>query len=211
MVRKQIAEAQRGGKHSQYISKSPARPAARADLTSLATEGSHRVVAVGMTSVAQYSSGIQTAANQHGQPVFRTVPAPPSTLLVTSEAAASLISARHPSHAASGRYATSASSAPVLNLPAITNPFATLPIPKLNPSPENPGYNEAHRFYDEMRQYYASKAYTSAATAELVIVKVRMVTLEPGKKNPTFISVGVALFFFCSLILTIGTGISESI
>jgi hypothetical protein len=106
----------------------------------------------------------------------------------------------------------SAPGGPVLNLPAIANPLASLSIPQLKPqaSPANPGYNEAHRHYEEMRQYYASKAYTGAATAELVIVKVRMVTLEPGKKNPTLISVGVVYFsyFFHSLTLTIG--ISES-
>lgn len=85
-------------------------------------------------------------------------------------------------------------SAHVLNLPPISNPFATLPIPQLKPSPVNPGYNEAHKYYDEMRQYYASKAYTSAATAELVVVKVRMVTLEPGRKKPTLVSVSSAFF-----------------
>ena len=45
-----------------------------------------------------------------------------------------------------------------------------------------------------MWQYYASKAYTSMATAEIVIVKVWMVTLEPGKRNPTLISVSNVFF-----------------
>jgi hypothetical protein len=93
------------------------------------------------------------------------------------------MSARHP-----------ASSTQVLSLPAMPNAFASLPIPQLKPSPLNPGYHEAHRYYDEMRQYYASKAYTSAATAELVVVKVRLVTLEPGKKNPTIVSASSLLF-----------------
>lgn len=139
-----------------------------------------------MTSVAQHShdTGIpsRAAANQHANG---------NRVKHGFESAA--ISAQ-PSHA------SPASSAPVLNLTAIANPFASLSIPlgtgKLKPLPEKPGYNEAHRYYDEMRQYYASKAYTSAATAELVIVKVRMVTLEPGKKNPTLISVGVVYFIF---------------
>ena len=101
-----------------------------------------------MTSVAQHShdSGIpsRAAANQHanGNRVKHGL-----------ESAA--ISAQ-PSHA------SPASSAPVLNLTAIANPFASLSIPlgtgKLKPLPEKPGYNEAHRYYDEMRQYYASKA-----------------------------------------------------
>lgn len=152
-----------------------------------------------MTSVAQYPSSIQAAANQQlkgHQGSRSTVPAPPS-----------VISTHHP------RAAMSSALVQVLNLPATANPFASLSIPQLKPAPANPGYNEAHQYYDEMRKYYSSKAYTSAATAELVIVKVRLVTLEPKKKNPTFISVGVFLlvylYFFCLLILTIG--ISESI
>ena len=106
--------------------------------------------------------------------VLCAVPAPPT---------ATTISTHH-----------AAPSAHVVRLAATTNPFTSLPIPQLKPSPVNPGYHEAHQYYNEMQQYYASKAYTSVATAELVIVKVRMVTLKPGRKNPTLISVSNVFF-----------------
>jgi len=129
--------------------------------------------------MGQYSTSgtIPVASNLRlgDREILRTAREPPS---------AAVISARHPA------------SNHVLSLPAVANPFASLPIPQLKPLPVNPGYHEAHRYYDEMRQYYASKAYTSAATAELIVVKVRMVTLEPGKKNPTLVSVSGIFFFF---------------
>jgi len=126
---------------------------------------------------AQYTpSRIPAVTIQQDRQVLRTALAPPT---------AATISARH-----------LASSTQVPRLPATANSFASLPIPPVHakPAPVNPGYHEAHQYYDEMRQYYASKAYTSTATAELVIVKVRMVTLEPGKRNPTLISVSDVLF-----------------
>ena len=111
--------------------------------------------------------------------VFCTVPAPPTAVTI---------------HAAPSTH--------VLRLPATTNPFASLPIPQLKSTPVNPRYHEAHQYYNEMRQYYASKAYTSMATAELIIVKVQMVTLEPGKRNPTLISVS-NVFFFITVYLAV--------
>ncbi|KIM36153.1 hypothetical protein M413DRAFT_449355 [Hebeloma cylindrosporum] len=143
-------------------------------------EGSHRVVAVGTTSAfpvstVQYpTSGNWVATNQQSYQVLRTTPVPPTAAINPP-----MLSIHHPQ---------AATSAHALRLPATANPFVSLPIPQLKPSPVNPGYQEAHQYYDEMRQYYASKAYTSTATAELVVVKVRMVTLEPGKRNPTIIS-----------------------
>jgi hypothetical protein len=140
-----------------------------------------------MTSLTQVAANQRSYHDPGPGPVLRMSMAPPAP------PPAVIISAHHQ---------RPVSSAPVLNLPAITNPFASLSIPpagqRPKPSPANPGYNEAHQYYDEMRQYYASKAYTSAATAELIIVKVRMVTLEPGKKNPTLISVGFVYFCFSS-------------
>ena len=106
--------------------------------------------------------------------VFHAAPAPPMAATISAHCAAP--------------------SAHVLRLPATTNPFASLPIPQLKPAPVNPRYHEAHQYYNEMQQYYASKAYTSMATAELVVVKVQMATLKPGKRNPTLISVSNIFF-----------------
>jgi hypothetical protein len=190
VVRKQIAEAQRGGKKLQL----ELELLVCTDIFFWVTEGSHQVVAVGKTS---------------------TLPAPmtqyPTSAAATTSAATSIStqvaldrrnhgvlytgSARKPQSAAMIRTCHPAPSSHVLNLP-ILNPVAALSIPQLKPSPVNPGYQEAHQYYDEMRRYYASKAYTSAATAELVVVKVRMVTLQPGKKKTTFVSVSE---FFCTI------------
>jgi hypothetical protein len=49
------------------------------------------------------------------------------------------------------------------------------------------GYQEAHSFYNEMREHYARKAYSNSLNVELVVVKARMMTLLPGKKNPTLV------------------------
>jgi hypothetical protein len=59
----------------------------------------------------------------------------------------------------------------------------------LTPAPTNPGYQEAHQYYNEMREHFAKKAYASSANVELVVVKVTFATLSPTKKSPLRISV----------------------
>ncbi|KAH9476800.1 hypothetical protein JR316_0010715 [Psilocybe cubensis] len=52
----------------------------------------------------------------------------------------------------------------------------------------NPGYQEAHGFYNEMRQHFAAMAYSSVANAELVVVKVWLSVRVPTKKSPVHIA-----------------------
>jgi hypothetical protein len=55
--------------------------------------------------------------------------------------------------------------------------------------PVNPvGYQAAHDIYDEMRQFFARKAM-STHNGEVVIIKVTMMALKPGHKNPSVVSV----------------------
>ena len=64
-------------------------------------------------------------------------------------------------------------------------------VPKFvsDPSmPVQPGYQEAHKIYDEMRQFFAQKAM-SVHNGEVVVIKVTMMSLKPGNKNPSIISV----------------------
>jgi len=57
--------------------------------------------------------------------------------------------------------------------------------PKL---PVQPGYQEAHKLYDEMRQFFAQKAM-SVHAGEVVVIKVTMMSWKPGHKNPSIVSV----------------------
>jgi hypothetical protein len=62
-------------------------------------------------------------------------------------------------------------------------------FPKMREQPlVNPGYQEAHLLYNEMRQFYATLAYSSSNT-ELVVVRARMATMLEGKRSPTPVSV----------------------
>ena len=64
-------------------------------------------------------------------------------------------------------------------------------VPKFvaNPSmPVQPGYQKAHGMYDEMRQFFAQKA-NSVHNGEVVIIKVTMMSMKPGNKNPSVVSV----------------------
>ena len=54
--------------------------------------------------------------------------------------------------------------------------------------PVQPGYQEAHKIYDEMRQFFAQRAM-SAHGGEVVIIKVTMMSLKPGNRNPLVVSV----------------------
>jgi len=63
-------------------------------------------------------------------------------------------------------------------------------VPKFisSPIPLQPGYQEAHTRYDEMRRFFAQKAFT-VHSGEVVVIKVTMMSLKPGNKNPSIISV----------------------
>lgn len=64
-------------------------------------------------------------------------------------------------------------------------------VPKFvsNPTlPVKPGYQEAHKLYDEMRQFFAQKAM-SVHAGEVVVIKVSMMSWKPGNKNPSIVSV----------------------
>jgi hypothetical protein len=54
--------------------------------------------------------------------------------------------------------------------------------------PVQPGYQEAHKLYDEMRKFFAQKAM-SVHGGEVVVIKVTMMSWKPGKKNPSIVSV----------------------
>lgn len=54
--------------------------------------------------------------------------------------------------------------------------------------PVQPGYQEAHRMYDEMRQFFAMKAM-SVHGGEVVVIKVTMMSWKPGNRNPSIVSV----------------------
>jgi len=56
--------------------------------------------------------------------------------------------------------------------------------------PLRPGYQEAHNMYNDMRNHFAQRAYSSN-NFELVVVKVTMMSLKPGNKNPSIVSVSM--------------------
>jgi hypothetical protein len=53
-----------------------------------------------------------------------------------------------------------------------------------------PGYQEAHRRYDEMRHYFASQVYATS-NGQTVNLKVTMMWMKPGNKNPSVVSVSM--------------------
>jgi hypothetical protein len=63
-------------------------------------------------------------------------------------------------------------------------------IPKFisSPMPLQPSYQEAHTRYDEMRRFFAQKAFT-VHNGKVVVIKVTMMSLKPSNKNPSTISV----------------------
>jgi hypothetical protein len=52
--------------------------------------------------------------------------------------------------------------------------------------PVQTGDQEAHGIYDEMRQFFAQKAMSNG---EVVVIKVTMMSLKLGNKNPSVVSV----------------------
>src|SRR6266508_4451563 len=64
-------------------------------------------------------------------------------------------------------------------------------LPKFVSNPkilEETGYQKAHLLYDEMRQFFAQKAMVEHQS-EVVIIKVTMMSLKPGYRNPQVVSV----------------------
>jgi hypothetical protein len=115
-------------------------------------------------------------------------PAPASTSLLKNggtlaswpkRGSSKQISTSYPSHNQSG---SSSVSKPLIR--AIVVPKFVLD-PRL---PVQPGYQEAHKLYDEMRQFFAQKAM-SVHAGEVVVVKVTMMSWKPGNRNPSIVSV----------------------
>jgi hypothetical protein len=48
------------------------------------------------------------------------------------------------------------------------------------------GYQSAHGIYDEMRQFFAQRAMSNG---EVVVIKITMMSLKPGNRNPSVVSV----------------------
>lgn len=73
---------------------------------------------------------------------------------------------------------------------------STLPFPaSKSKSLENPGYQEAHQLYNEMRTHFTNKAYSNVANAEVIVVKVWMMMRVPNRKTAAPVSVH---FYFVS-------------
>lgn len=89
----------------------------------------------------------------------------------------------------------------VLNIPAPSPAYAPLRFPSIKPAPVKPGYQEAHQYYCEMRDSFASKAYISVSNAELIVVKMRLMTHPPAKRNPICVSVRMNPYGFVSWFL----------
>jgi hypothetical protein len=79
------------------------------------------------------------------------------------------------------------------------NSHSTLPFPALKSKAlVNPGYQEAHQLYNEMRAHFANKAYSNVANAELIVVKVWLMMRVPNRKTaaPVFVCFIFAINFF---------------
>jgi|SRR5215472_1945707 len=67
--------------------------------------------------------------------------------------------------------------------------------------PPNPGYTLAHERYDEMRNWFAHRAYNPYH--ELIVVKVWMAYKKPGNRGPSLVSVCPIIICFNSLTIMI--------
>ena len=69
----------------------------------------------------------------------------------------------------------------------VTRPFV---VPKfvseLQMVKTGSGYQDAHAIYDDMRQFFAQRAMSNG---EVVVIKVTMMLLKPGNRNPSVVSV----------------------
>ena len=72
----------------------------------------------------------------------------------------------------------------------ITRPVIVVPKFVANPGEVVSGYQEVHQIYNEMRQFFAKKAM-SVHNGEVIVVKVTMMSLKPGHKSPSVVSVRV--------------------
>ena len=92
-----------------------------------------------------------------------------------------------------------------INLIQQVNSHSTLPFPASLKSKiqalVNPGYQEAHQLYDEMRNYFASKAYSNVANAEVIVVKVWMMMRVPNRKTAAPVSVCNSINVICTGLL----------
>jgi hypothetical protein len=55
--------------------------------------------------------------------------------------------------------------------------------------PQQPGYQDSHTRYEEIRNHFAKLAYAPGSTAEVVAVCVRLMVKTEGRVKPTPISV----------------------
>jgi hypothetical protein len=72
-----------------------------------------------------------------------------------------------------------------------SNSIHPIVVPKFVSDPTLPvehGYQEVHKRYDEMRQFFAQKAM-SVHGGEVVVIKVTMMSWKPGNKNPQIVSI----------------------
>jgi len=158
-VQHQIAAAQRGGEFSTHAI---ADQASDSDQL-IFIEGTQSVVPIG-----DIGHGMQVTI-----PIAATSMAPKS-------------SAHPPPHVIPGRQYKFNS----INVVAPLNTHSMLPFPNTkNPPLLNPGYQDAHRLYDDMRKHFANRAYSTVANAEVVVIKLWMMTRVPNRKHPIPISV----------------------
>lgn len=97
---------------------------------------------------------------------------------------------------------------PALNIPAPQAQHASASsrfpsLSSLKPAPIKLGYQEAHQYYCEMREHFASKAYISISNAELVVTKVWLMTHAPTKKKPMCVSVCVEHFVLRIIMISV--------
>ena len=79
---------------------------------------------------------------------------------------------------------------PHINLIPQMNSHSTLAFPPFMSKPlVNPGYQEAHQLYHEMRTFFTNKAYSNVANAEVIVVKVWMMMRVPNRKTAAPVSV----------------------
>ena len=174
IVQHQIAAAQQGGEFSI--------PSIDSELlnnqsTTKYIEGTQPVVPIGDVG--------------HGMQFTVQVPIPTSSSMVPT----SKMTPSQPPYVIPGRqYKFNA-----INVVAPLNTHSMLPFPSTKSTPlTNPGYQDAHRLYNDMRKHFANKAYSTSANAELIIIKIWMMTRIPNKKAP--LPVSVSRLMNCQLI-----------
>jgi hypothetical protein len=92
----------------------------------------------------------------------------------------------------------------------VTHPFV---VPKFVSELQIPvktgsGYQDAHGIYDEMQQFFAQRAMSNG---EVVVIKVTMMSLKPGNRNPSVVSVRVTHLSHPLYLSCYSQNISETI